>query len=330
MKLQVPFIQLPLRFDAGALAAEIQALEENCWKPHPQGFAGNSMLPLIAVDGDPDNESFAGAMRPTPHLARCPYLAQAMGSIGATLGRSRLMRLSGHAEVAKHADQGYYWIERVRVHVPIITQPTVRFFCGDAEVNMAAGECWIFDTWRLHRVLNDNDHARVHLVIDTVGGDRFWELAARGRALGAPQQAGWTPHPVAPMPGMKPELRFESVNVPTVMSPWEINTHLAFLFAESVPHPQLPALQTLAARFSRHWQGLWACYGDRAEGRAQFRAVLDAFLREFRAHGQQVVLRNNIQLFSAVMTIIGKVAVAADHAPLRAAPIDPRAIGDRA
>ena len=43
MKLQVPFIQLPLRFDADRLAAEIAAIGEDAWKPHPQGFPGNSM-----------------------------------------------------------------------------------------------------------------------------------------------------------------------------------------------------------------------------------------------------------------------------------------------
>ena len=70
LKLQVPFIQLPLLFDAPVLAQEIEALGESVWKPHPQGFPGNSMLPLLAVDGDPDNEAFSGAMRPTPHLQR--------------------------------------------------------------------------------------------------------------------------------------------------------------------------------------------------------------------------------------------------------------------
>ncbi len=51
MKLAAPFIQLPLRFDAQTLAAEIDALGDTCWMPHPQGFPGNSMLPLIVVDG---------------------------------------------------------------------------------------------------------------------------------------------------------------------------------------------------------------------------------------------------------------------------------------
>ena len=44
MKLQVPFIQLPLQFDASVLAAEVAALGEEAWRPHPQGYPGNTAL----------------------------------------------------------------------------------------------------------------------------------------------------------------------------------------------------------------------------------------------------------------------------------------------
>ena len=102
MKLPAPFIQLPLLFDAQALAAEVAALGEGAWRPHPQGFAGNSMLPLVAVDGDAGNEAFAGVMSPTPELGRCPLLQQVLVSLQATVGRTRLMRLAGQAEVKRH------------------------------------------------------------------------------------------------------------------------------------------------------------------------------------------------------------------------------------
>ena len=38
MKMQVPFMQLPLAFDAAALRAEIGAIGESAWRPHPQGY----------------------------------------------------------------------------------------------------------------------------------------------------------------------------------------------------------------------------------------------------------------------------------------------------
>jgi hypothetical protein len=308
LKLHVPFIQLPLSFDAAVLAQEIEALGESVWKPHPQGFAGNSMLPLLAVDGDPDNEAFAGVMRPTPHLQHCPYLRQTLASLGATIGRTRLMRLAGQAEVTRHADQGYYWTERVRVHVPIVTQPTVQFECDGQTINMAAGECWIFDTWRQHRVLNDAVQSRIHLVCDTVGGGAFWDLVGQGRPHDA-DIPGWRPRPVLPDPSVPAAFACEAVNVPAVMSPWELGQHLSFLLGECLPHPQVPTLQQHAARLIRQWKGLWAQYGDAVEGRAKYRAAFDAFATTVRPLAQGVTLRNEMPWLQVMMVMIARTAV---------------------
>lgn len=205
MKLQFPFVQLPIRFDAAALAAEVATVDEAEWIAHPQGFHGNSALPLIALNGDPDNEGLEGPMRPTPLLERLPYLRQTLAALGTVLGRTRLMRLSGHAEVSPHVDQAYYWVERLRVHVPIATRPTVVFHCGDAAVHMAAGECWIFDTWRMHKVVNGAEDSRIHLVVDTVGGDGFWEMVARGRPHDV-RAGSWNAPLLSPMRRRGPRL----------------------------------------------------------------------------------------------------------------------------
>jgi hypothetical protein len=309
VKLQVPFIQLPLLFDADELAREVRAIDDSSWMPHPQGFAGNSMLPLVAIDGDPADETFAGAMQPTPYLRACPYLAQVFASLGATIGRSRLMRLSGQAEVSRHFDQGYYWADRVRVHVPIVTQPTVRFECGDAAINMAAGECWIFDTWRMHRVLNDADQARIHLVIDTVGGSGFWDLVGRGRGHGARPREPWQPRLVPPEPGGAVDFPLESVNVPAVMSPWEMHALFSQLFGDARPHPQLQQVQVLTAQFIRGWHGLWAQHGDGEAGKPHFRAMLNRFRQQALPLSEPLVLVNGGSLQVAMMLLILQSAV---------------------
>ena len=66
MKLQYPFIQLLVCYDAPALAAEIARLDESEWRPHPQGFPRNSAMPLIAVNGEANEDDVEGPMRPTP------------------------------------------------------------------------------------------------------------------------------------------------------------------------------------------------------------------------------------------------------------------------
>ena len=308
MKLPVPFLQLPLRFDAEALASEVEALGEGVWRDHPQKFPGNSMLPLLAAGGDPANESFIGEMAPTPELQRCPYLLSAIASLGAVAGRTRLMRLAGQAEVTPHVDQGYYWTDRVRVHVPIVTQPTVRFECDGESINMAAGECWIFDTWREHKVENDASQSRIHLVVDTVGGPGFWDLVARGRAHDATTQ-GWAPRLVAPG-APRPTLAREHYNIPVVMSPWEIHYRLHGLLDEADPaSPVTRSARQMTDAFFRIWRSLWVQYGDSGSGTEHYLDVLYRFLESIPPQIAQLPLRNGTRWMDGVLALVGKMAV---------------------
>ena len=308
MKLAVPFIQLPLHFDADLLAAEVETLGEGVWRDHPQKFPGNSMLPLLAAGGEPSNESFIGEMAPTPELLRCPYLLQVIASLGAVAGRTRLMRLAGQAEVTPHVDQGYYWTDRVRVHVPIITQPTVRFECGGETIHMAAGDCWIFDTWREHRVENDASRSRIHLVVDTVGGPAFWDLVSQGRRHDAPAD-GWTPRHVLPS-SVPVALTRERFNIPVVMSPWEIHYRLHGLLDEAGPaSPHAATARQLSDVFFRDWRSLWVQYGDSGDGNQEYVDTLYRFLQNIPQAVGQLPLRNGTRWMDGVLALIGKMAV---------------------
>jgi len=232
----------------------------------------------------PDDESLSGPMKPTPSLLACPYLMQVLHAPGATWGRSRLMRLSGQAEVTPHVDLNYYWRERMRVHVPITTTPSVRFQCGDAETHMAEGECWLFDTWRMHRVLNEGSDERIHLVADTVGGEGFWDLVGGGRTPG-PAPRSWQPRLVPPDGSARPALDLESFNLPTVMTPWEVREHIVFLLSDALPDGNLAAIQQALLLFSRRWQGLWSRYGDGGDGWPRYRDLLERTRADLLARG---------------------------------------------
>lgn len=315
MKLQAPFLQLPVLFDAEVLAAEIEAVGEQGWLPHPSGYPGNDFLPLIAAYGEPANEAFEGPMRPTTWLQQCPYLMQVLASLGATLGRTRLMRLSGQAEVTSHVDVNYYWRERMRVHVPIVTQPTVRFLCGSNEINMKPGECWIFDTWSLHSVINDNEKARIHLVADTVGGDGFWDLVSACRSATHPTPPGWSARMVPPSPGAQPPaIDFETVNVPIVMTPWEAREHTGFLYNELAPNqPAAGAAFAATSRFLHVWTGLWAAHGEDRAGWPSYRQALERLQRELRqGRADTLVLRNGALFLDVLFNLLIDPALA-DH-----------------
>jgi hypothetical protein len=306
MKLKAPFIQLPFLFDADQLLAEINALGASSWRDHPQKYPGNFALPLISVGGNLESDGFAGPMRPTPYLERCPYLMQVMEKLGAVWGRSRLMKLSGHAEVTPHIDINYYWRERVRVHVPIVTRPSVRFLCGDDEVNMQTGECWIFDTWRMHQVINAADDERIHLVADTVGSESFWSMVDRGRIPGKdPAPADWHPEKfvATPSPSL-PRLAYEAVNLPDVMTPWELREHLLFLLGETQPHEQLAQVKQIALRFINAWQGLWAQYGSDRAAWPAYREALNAFEQLMMRFAEPLQLVNTTYFMEALKGLV--------------------------
>jgi hypothetical protein len=320
MQLHTEFVQLPLRFDAARLAKEIGALGEGAWRPHPQGFAGNDALPLVAANGDPDNDATAGAMAPTPALRACPYLRQVLARFGSTIGRSRLMRIVGDGEVQAHADISYYWWERVRIHIPLVTSPLARFQCGSREVNMAEGECWIFDTWREHRVCNPNPHPRIHLVIDTPGSAAFWQLVAAGSDPFDPATPATNIVDVEFDVAVDPALRFESINRPLVMSPWELATIAAWLEAE-VEREALGTvelrehLRAGLAQLTQDWRSLWGAYGGGNQGLNEYRAVLDRFMQQVPEAAETVRFSNQVALATSLKSLIGEAALlSAGHA----------------
>ena len=290
MQLSAPFFQLPLRFDADRLAAEVAQFTAAEWRPHPQGHPGNSALPFIARHGNPLDDGVVGPMRPTPHLARCDYLMQVMAALDVPLGRSRLMRLDARAEATPHIDLNYYWQQRVRVHIPVVTFPSVQFLCGDASTHMAPGECWIFDTWRLHNVLNPADAQRIHLVIDTVGSASFWQLVA----------SGGVPVPVPYVAGKAAALRFESSNYPVVMSPWEFASlwsgWMADARAGTSPPQAIATLDAAVQRVLRDWRGTWAQFDAGPDGWPHFARLRDRLVKISAEQATRVLLPNEMDL----------------------------------
>lgn len=304
MKLPVPFLQLPIQFDAARLREEMRALGSAAWRAHPSNYPGNYSMPLIAVDGDPDNDEVAGPMLPTAYLERCPYLLQVLGRLGAVWGRTRLMKLAGGAEVTPHVDTNYYWREHMRVHVPIQTTASVRFLCGDAEVNMQEGECWIFDTWRPHHVINANAEERVHLVADTIGGDGFWQLAEQARTPDKRHAPPWHIEQFTADSDVAGEPFFERVNVPLVMTPWELREHMQFLLAQTRAHPLLQGVQQAGARFISSWHALWARFGDGQDGWQPFAALRDGFDAWLGQNAEGLMLANGTPLARTMRAMI--------------------------
>jgi uncharacterized protein (TIGR03032 family) len=251
MQLEQRFVRVALSIDAAALAAEVARLDQGLWRPHPEGHAGDDALPIVAAAGDPTSDAVDGNMLPCPVLDQLPYLRSILAAIPAPIGRTRLMRITGNGEATTHVDTNRYWWDRYRVHLPVVTNPEVQFICGDETMHMAAGDCWLFDTWSLHNVVNPVDAERIHLVVDTVGSAAFSELLVEGAE----------PHHIAldTSAGATAEIEFERGTPDAVMSADEMESIFAILLAQCTgPDEALTSVRSLTTALSQDWGELIA------------------------------------------------------------------------
>lgn len=311
MRLNQPFLQLPISFCAETIADEVRALPASAWMPHPTGFVGNEAVPLVTPEGAMTDD-FEGPMAPTPPLLSCPYIMEIMAELGCVWGRSRLMGLAPGRDVPPHVDSHYYWRTHHRIHIPVITNPGVSFSCGPETVHMAEGECWMFDNFRWHNVQNKGSERRIHLVLDTVGGERLHELVEAARA-------GAAPGGVTLLPGQRSSdgLLFEQVNVPKIMSPWEILCHIDFAAEQAEPDPALDKVMKRLNKFVDAWAAVWAQFGTDEAGLPNYRELLRKTRKDLNElGGNHLKVRNQLTLYLVLDQLIFAVA-----APLREADL---------
>jgi hypothetical protein len=306
MRLPTEFVRLPLKFDVERLSQEVLAFEEQEWLPHPHGFEGNLSIPLISLNGEM-NDNFNGPMKATERLERSPYIQQVLASFDEVFGRSRLMGLAAGCAVPEHRDINYHWYNRVRIHVPVITNPDVLFYCGDTHVHMQAGETWIFDSWKPHRVENGSDENRVHLVIDTSGSSKFWQMVGQSewRCVKQTRRAATAADRFIPFEdGKSVSILTEQFNAPLVMHPGEIDALVQDIVFDMRAHQandRQSAIQfeLMLQNFRCEWRRLWSLHGQTSEGWPQYENLINSI----RLPSTKLLLSSNngsaIRTFSA-------------------------------
>ncbi len=320
MKLAKPFYRLPVQFDAQRLRDEVMALPEIAWVAHPNAIKGNQCVRLISAGGG-ENDHVDGEMQPTPHLRALPYVRQILASFGVVWGRSRLLKLDAYSTVPSHADINYHWFNRVRMHIPVLTNPEVRFFCGDASVHMAEGEAWIFDNWRLHRVENPADRERIHLVADTSGSASFWQFVAGAEAVSKTPYKHYYDRAVEVQP------LTEKTTLRPVMSPAEIDLLVIDLQAElsELPGPnsseRLLRFREMLSSFRRDWRQLYELFGETAGGRSEYLKLIENVRLVSRQCSDNLIMRTN--RIAADLVLEGRILRVAISGP--PSPVEARA-----
>ncbi len=314
MRVQHPLLKLPIRFCAETLAREVSALPKGAWMPHPQKFDGNIAVPLVSPGGAVTDD-WSGPMGPTEALGRCGYVKEIMAELNSTWGRSRLMGLEPGAIVPEHVDVHYYWRTHLRIHVPVITNPQVGFTCGEETVHLAAGECWLLDSFFRHSVDNRGSETRIHLVLDTVGSATLWDLIDAGASGTAEERF------VAPGSAPSRPLQFEQINAPAIMSPWEMKAHIAYITGWTDEEPRLERIAQILDRFVMAWGGTWARFGTSDEGLPDYlRHLTEVRAALGSVTGPPVLMRNGWPMLDSLHRyVLGNAILPAKLQQLQAA-----------
>ncbi|WP_205527334.1 aspartyl/asparaginyl beta-hydroxylase domain-containing protein [Solimonas sp. K1W22B-7] len=187
-------LRLPLRFDPARLAGELAALEARAWidhfvSDHYQGRwcaiplripAGTERQhPILQISSHPGTTAYVDA----PLLDRLPAFQEVLRGLGFPLAAARLMRLDPGAVVKPHSDPDLDGQGHARIHIPVRTNPGVRFVLNGTPVVMRAGECWYLRLSDTHSLHNDGSEARVHLVVDAPVGPELRALMVRAQSL---------------------------------------------------------------------------------------------------------------------------------------------------
>jgi hypothetical protein len=251
-----------------------------------------------------------------------------LSSFGVVWSRSRLLRLSANHGVPLHSDINYHWFYRARLHIPIVTHPDVRFFCDEDSVHMAAGEAWIFDNWRLHRVDNPVNAERIHLVADTSGSAAFWQLVGQGESLAEPVQT----HRFDP--SRTARLLTERTMLDPVMKPAEVDLLVLDLRAELIAadnsreeNGRLIQFHRLLDSFRRDWRQLYAMHGESAAAWPEYAKLRDSVRASAPTLGEGLLMRTNrvaahTVLEARVLRVALSGAAAAAHTTARSKALD--------
>lgn len=180
--------KLRVAFSEERLQADLRQIDPAWWGQHlgPYHDGAWEAVALWAPRGDRrEQRSQGGPFAATEALKRCPYFAEVMSAFACDKSRVRLMRLRAGGHILRHSDPLHQINPQlIRVHVPIVTSPAVKFWVRDRLVAMGPGEAWHVDVRFPHEVHNQGDIDRVHLVLDLVANPAIADMLRDAESVG--------------------------------------------------------------------------------------------------------------------------------------------------
>lgn len=176
----ISYAKLNLSADIRSIQQEVaKILANDKWMGHynKKYYDGEwNVLPLRSPGGD-CQKPFAELMNDTIFqntalLCMLPAINDFLKSLRCEKQSVRLLNLKPGAVIKEHRDIHLaFEMGEARLHVPVFTNNAVEFYSDNDFISMKEGECWYINANLPHRVINNGNTDRVHLVIDCCVND---------------------------------------------------------------------------------------------------------------------------------------------------------------
>jgi hypothetical protein len=193
-------IGVPIRsfgkVDMEALAAAVLAQDEAAWNENVQRqtdyevheqtrsivllFAEVSDWPAMEVSKQPGWDRLAATAVPLMH-----EIIRKFYPPGGTIIRAMAAKLLAGGRILPHRDSHPSFAAGHRIHVPIITNPRVRFMIDGRPFQFEVGQAYEINNQKVHSVMNKGNADRINFIFDYITADVKSDLAARVAATQA-------------------------------------------------------------------------------------------------------------------------------------------------
>jgi quercetin dioxygenase-like cupin family protein len=172
-------IEGPLRelgpVDSGALIEAVLSQDEEAWKANQyrqQAYEVHNQtesLVMIFCDGWPEltvtKESAWDALKETA----VPLMRQIIRDFypaGGTVIRAMAAKLKAGGVISPHRDTHQSFTHSHRIHIPITTNPRVRFMINGRPHRFEVGNAYEINNQKNHSVMNSSDEDRITFIFD--------------------------------------------------------------------------------------------------------------------------------------------------------------------
>ncbi|MGH8251115.1 MAG: aspartyl/asparaginyl beta-hydroxylase domain-containing protein [Steroidobacteraceae bacterium] len=165
--------------EMAALAEAILAQDELAWNENVQRqkdyevheqtrsivllFAEVSEWPAVEVSKQPGWERLAQSAVPVMHEIIGKWYPP-----GGTIIRAMAAKLLAGGRILPHRDSHPSFGAGHRIHVPIVTNPRVRFMIDGRPFNLEVGQAYEINNQKVHSVMNKGDADRINFIFDYV------------------------------------------------------------------------------------------------------------------------------------------------------------------